>query len=982
MLISLSSHNETDPARFQNSLHAPVVIKKFSYICLVQAQIIRDKIVKVVSIPPNTIFNVRVDAYNCFQLIINNGGTGNLSLTPTQLVAQLNTARNANPLLRQSDSYFEFLVSDDNIDYAFELVFYNDINFDQNTTTLKNYIYGNDLYFRQQWNLIQNYTDTVPSSQNGANRTQIPTVLSRWGLGIAWDEAYYSPPDNQINRNATNMLLSPNPILDSIQTDTLTITNINLNDVTLTIGPAICNDAVPPIYTDVSLPTYNNYVNRKFELDFVQDIGLRVYVKNNQTDTMEEVVTSNVYSYGDELTLALNVDGGTAPVGVENLAYPVLNHKLNFGGLMFMYVGKMGDIANRPAGANYLLVPTTTENNNWTISSNMSYVYDSFEQSLLYDSPTDTLYNYLFNGNDSSNWKGNTAFGSGAGIGIRQNTQFPDFIGTNPGWIYDQTLGRPGSFPFLNSGETQVPNAQFRNATGCWGFNTFADGIARVGTQVEIPNVYRMFPTTAPLKFNGPTYVCTHMMFGNTTGMYDAGDINDSHRVIFAHNQTPTVTVALNQTEAWDVRVMVELTSDNLPTTTEEFILEDNASNRIDMTLSENGGTDSYNYTFHIAYFGKIATGPDVYQYQILCNEQVRTAGGGFTNTLFFSAIRNIAGGYARIAPINFMGGCDPTNSAFIGGGGGLQYRYYNMSPLTFFSNLRVYQKTHHTTNTANIWNGVNDSISEAFDKSFTNNDGLLPSPLPTTDFYPNFRTQQLFPTGAQQQVIERYQNMPYNDPQDSNTLVVAKTTVTNPITGYNMPNQGWFDLSNIYIQSDIRTPLTGATKNLNASSQNGKEQGIVEATILDTIIEFESPANPDANENFMLNPGFRLGQGVAFPTSRITMDFDNADIPSEKLKIQIPNLPHNSYNGNTKTADKTIYEIPYGGDKVTIENDHAIVEVEPPSKVWIPLNNAGEIPINHFDVRIADVNNNEASFLSKDTNIVIQIEDNINLLN
>ena len=89
MLISLSSHNETDPARFQNSLHAPVVIKKFSYICLVQAQIIRDKIVKVVSIPPNTIFNVRVDAYNCFQLIINNGGTGNLSLTPTQLVAQL-----------------------------------------------------------------------------------------------------------------------------------------------------------------------------------------------------------------------------------------------------------------------------------------------------------------------------------------------------------------------------------------------------------------------------------------------------------------------------------------------------------------------------------------------------------------------------------------------------------------------------------------------------------------------------------------------------------------------------------------------------------------------------------------------------------------------------------------------------------------------------------------------------------------------------
>ena len=57
------------------------------------------------------------------------------------------------------------------------------------------------------------------------------------------------------------------------------------------------------------------------------------------------------------------------------------------------------------------------------------------------------------------------------------------------------------------------------------------------------------------------------------------------------------------------------------------------------------------------------------------------------------------------------------------------------------------------------------------------------------------------------------------------------------------------------------------------------------------------------------------------------------------------------------------------------------IVEITPPSKVWIPLNNPGTMPLNRFDVQISKLDGRKAD-LNKDTSIVIQIEDDKALLN
>ena len=43
MIVNLSSLNEPDPGRFKNDFSDSFVIPKMSYLCLVKAQIIRQK---------------------------------------------------------------------------------------------------------------------------------------------------------------------------------------------------------------------------------------------------------------------------------------------------------------------------------------------------------------------------------------------------------------------------------------------------------------------------------------------------------------------------------------------------------------------------------------------------------------------------------------------------------------------------------------------------------------------------------------------------------------------------------------------------------------------------------------------------------------------------------------------------------------------------------------------------------------------------
>ena len=63
------------------------------------------------------------------------------------------------------------------------------------------------------------------------------------------------------------------------------------------------------------------------------------------------------------------------------------------------------------------------------------------------------------------------------------------------------------------------------------------------------------------------------------------------------------------------------------------------------------------------------------------------------------------------------------------------------------------------------------------------------------------------------------------------------------------------------------------------------------------------------------------------------------------------------------------------------IIGNQEVIEVVPPSKVWIPLNNPGSMPINRLDVQISQIDGRKAT-LFKDTNVSLQLEHDKTLLN
>ena len=99
-------------------------------------------------------------------------------------------------------------------------------------------------------------------------------------------------------------------------------------------------------------------------------------------------------------------------------------------------------------------------------------------------------------------------------------------------------------------------------------------------------------------------------------------------------------------------------------------------------------------------------------------------------------------------------------------------------------------------------------------------------------------------------------------------------------------------------------------------------------------------------------------------------------------MNIEITNLPHRTLNGANKSWDKTIYQMPMISHTQEVNNDE-IIECVPPRAVWIPLNNAMDIPLNKLDVQISSVDGKKIeNILRQETNITIQIENNTALLN
>jgi len=101
----------------------------------------------------------------------------------------------------------------------------------------------------------------------------------------------------------------------------------------------------------------------------------------------------------------------------------------------------------------------------------------------------------------------------------------------------------------------------------------------------------------------------------------------------------------------------------------------------------------------------------------------------------------------------------------------------------------------------------------------------------------------------------------------------------------------------------------------------------------------------------------------------------EGLNIREQIYNICIENLPHRTFNGRTRNLCKSILEVLHNETLNTNKGEIELINIVPKHKIWIPLNNAGDIPINELHIRIANGAMIEVTDLIGDTHIHLEIK-------
>lgn len=1083
MLINLSSLNEPDPARFHNDFFDSIVIQKNSYICLVKAQIIRTKEQKQVTIPPDTVMYVRWTAYDISQLILNPAGTENLVLNMTGLVNYINSrwATMGFPAGYVLEALVEDAVGDGN-DEKIELKFVATV-FEEGVVDFrwKEEVYadhGGNSYFTVKYGQCYDSNNALISFPPGSvvPEDDIQYFFSQaatWACGAIWDAVTRTPNDNQLNKNAFNLLTTE--ILSPTRLNGYTPMNYYINQpnskINISFGVSTTNgNAIPEYLTgpyvgndnfDPQETTKSNILSLEYE---GAQGTLQAKVFNDELGQFE--INSVDYRPGDyfEVYSLVDHEGAIDLIDPQRAFYMNVNHYKS-SGLVLAYQGNLGSVTDRPGNQNYFLSSNTVQPDTKDSMNNMSYAFDGDHlRDKYYKQDSTNLEEFLIQWhNDFQGWQSNAVIGGRVKLG-RDGQNFTGGIGS--GWVYNQAGGvqgyldlsagnnwtqaptpateifvetdlgdiahykrtqqgsalahwweatsatdwniylnkpgigavpdatatadlvtgvltvggttfTPGQVPpivslpttqqFLLSYEDGVSDyAQWRYCPASQGFNN-TDGVRRPGGghQIEIPSTFLL--ATFPFTCSAPTMICASFMFNVIAEQQIPLTQDKDIRTIIGGNNNRVLEVFLNQSKAFDWR----LTLDNATTITGTFVDDADKVTRINMRSSDN--TQGHTYNFNLLYYG---SNLNTFRMTVV---EISKSAGGTVSTIFVSGGASTAIPVGRvIAPYNSIGGINPLEDTTL-------TNYNNYSPLTYISNIRIFQSNLRADNTEG-WGVEVLAIRDAqlivpsyaeVNRWFTQRPGAFP---PSIDFYPNATNEFIVPT-VQQGTQDPYNNVGFpNSPQNVGVFLskpdsVAPLDLTSPI------------INNLFIPACQIMRDSRRVKTLPTDAYADIGQGLVETDTpigkgIADVLDFINP-DPDPAGNLIQIPRV-LAPNPTAPddwTSKITADADVSLVDNEAMNIQIENLTHRTLNGANKSWDKTIYQIPTIAFTSEIGNQE-IVEFTPPSKVWIPLNNAMEIPLNKLDVLVSTVDGLKVETLSQETNISIQIEDNMALLN
>ena len=979
-LITLSSKHENDPSKFSNYFNDMIDIQPFSYICLVKAQIVREKNQTLISIPPNTVLNIRYNCYDVSQIIINNGGGEPIVFTLPNLATEITGLIGAVGLPYQSIADVVTNDSDDG-DINLQFRFYNFTTPEIQGLSWRGYIFGDADYWVTKWGQHTKDGALMPLPQAmvaGEVSTWLDTDLTEWACSPIWDTDHFTPNTNQFNKNSFSLLVEPNFNNQGAAFDyeplQFWIHQSNPH-FSLQFGRSTSNDNTPTQYlTGPVLQTpggdpQGNPKNNLLTLQFQKlgdandpDADVRTFIYDSDLDNWAPLRTVPDFqvNVGDYIEIQTKPTPEIPESDQKQYLFQINHYKGT--GLIFAYNGNLGAITNRPGSNNYFLSdnrdqPVTKDNMN-----NMSYVYDLeylkkkyIRKTAVFSELTTQFINDFTQ--TTADWGGNSVIGERTFQGYKGNDTH--HFRTGAGWIYNPLFGQGATKQFDLSYETALPFSQYRYAASCQGFDRSQGNAQRDdGSKIEIPNVYQLFSSEVICR--APTLIAFSATFDILAETMMPSDLNPKIRTLIGDNNTNRMfEIFLSTSAAFDFRLSAQ--NGNIVTN----ILVDDGANRINFTGSD--ATTSYNYNFLIRWYG-LSEG-----FQVTVIQNVTNAAGTTSTKFDAPGVLQIPpdGQGVLGQPGNFscIGGINPFNDI-------TQQDYNNYSPLTYISNIRLYQKNLVTNNATSQWDNVSDQMTSYFNviPTYTNaNNAWITAYIADTEaFYPYSEINlPLSVLGTD----NKYTNIGCPGSL-TNTLPCFQNIVQPflaPDTTIPLINGLWVPPLNLSKNSSRNIALQG-------TSYTGLGSGFVEVP-QDDPLDFKDPA--DISGNIIKVPILTQNQGPTNPTATFIAEAGETLVDNPSINVEITNLPHQTINGSNRNIDKTIYQIPTIQHVKEIANEE-IIECLPPSKVWIPLNNPGLMPINKLDVQLSTVDGIQIprTSIRQETNLVVQIENNPVLLN
>lgn len=929
MLITLSSQGENDPALFQNTFSEAFVIEPNSYVCLISASILESWTNGTVNVPGGTTMTIRFDAYNCQQVVLNiNDAIYNLD----DFITHLNSLFSSTMTNSLGSRFLATLETDPNIPNQAQIHFnlYRTLA-DDNVNYLK-YIYPantSNPSFRQQQN--SNFV-TIPSSANlsadltAAGFVKALPITADYNFAALAHQASAAP-------GSTNIALITNgPIVD-YGTGILNyvMENINNRDSFQHLRGFKMEN---PNWTDPNDAPYSMFVianspsRNKLEQDnhsFIYRIGNTTYdnVSNEYTDLSLDGTNLSL-EFKDTGKVALNL--ANRDTGNEDIV-SLTNY--NFGNQY-----KVGISIDETPGAGARGIPNVVEfdysglvfwipgTNTYTggdgeppgttdMNWNSRYIYSYPGINFLYENQNLELANINLPGR----------FVSTATTRSADNSQMGCWASTG----FQQST----SYSHINEASRYVDNglnevisvssytgftfSDFTQALARYDRRFFADGPGNTSTKRRH---VRLRPNGLRLDTLNPIcFTCLIIMID------DSGVITAPA----TYDMTIFGGVAENLTTNYQV---IKLSLNQVATGSgHDITLTDIDGNIFTHTLTNPISGARINILPGFFYmFSYQDDGAKNYKIQLvdMHTEIPYTANGTLTG--------------ASLPYIESWGGMNdislaPAENWFSG----------------HVADLRFYSKPFRSDITINEWDFLIESLLDSYKGG---------PPAYSNEIVGKPTMNNIY-VGGESKYAE------FSQPNSDETT--TPYFIANNVVVENQP-VNLYSFTDVFLPIQVTLPFVKRTRDLPLKALTGVGNGLVEAAGLNAEFTLD---NYDAVNERVIEP--YVWTDTLDPYFSNIGEVADIDLDDKVFNVEIKNLPHRSINGVNKSFDKTIYQIPV--EQGIKKNNLTIHEHSPANKVWIPLKNPGELPLNQIEVQISKNDGKKAEGLVTDTHLVIQVE-------